>query len=71
MIIGNKDTHTPPVENSPVNNSKSPLSEASPVIMDITESPVEVHSDWSDYEEGEVREAVSSLQLIAQEYGDD
>ncbi|XP_064405136.1 box C/D snoRNA protein 1-like [Halichondria panicea] len=71
MIIGNKDTHTSPVENSPVNNSKSPLSEASPVIMDISESPVEVHSDWSDYEEGEVREAVSSLQLIAQEYGDD
>ena len=71
MIIGNKDTHTPPpVENSPLNNSESPRSEASPVIMDITRSPAEVCSDWSDYEEGEVREAVSSLQLIAQEYGD-
>ena len=35
------------------------------------EGPTEVCSDWSDYEDGEVRDqVVSSLQLIAQEYGD-
>lgn len=41
-------------------------------IADVTTpTSVEVCSDWSDYEDGEVRGEVSSLQLIAQEYGDD